>query len=82
MMSNTRRIEHDGEAYDVPVEIWSKCRSEAEVRVIRRHADLLVLKARAAGDPQAAADLLVTADTYEDRLRARLRLTPRRQDSL
>jgi hypothetical protein len=52
--TNTRRLEVDGELYDVPVETYSRAFIEAELTVWRRQ---LEQDLAAAGDPAADARL-------------------------
>jgi hypothetical protein len=84
MTTNTRRVEIDGELYDIPVEVYSRALSEAELLVLRGVAEQLaadvVENGAAAGEESAedvAVRLLAAWDEHEDRMRSRLRLPPR-----
>ena len=76
--TNVRRVEIEGVAYDVPVELYARARAEAELRVQRRM--LVELAAELAAHDEHvehAAQLLAEWNRHEDRLRARLRLPAR-----
>lgn len=81
-MTNTRRVQIGDLLVEVPVEVYARARAEAEMRVQRRILEHLAGELAEHPDHvEHAAWLLGAWNEYEDRMRTRLRLPPRRQDS-